>query len=200
MSMHESLEERQARLQSGPHARAIDEFLVRLANEAQLDDDASYALAMLLVDATLDADEVSLHRLTRRLQVLYRAIARAESNDRVDEGRGRVLAFLDVAAWSLERALSLEALVALEGNATATNFMKAVMEQPGLSNGEIARSIDLSEAEASRMGRRLADVGLVAKRRIGRRNNWEVTPKGLQAIQLLEGGASRFRRPNLQRI
>jgi DNA-binding transcriptional ArsR family regulator len=156
---------------------------------------------MLLVDAALDGDEASLHEATRKLQVFYRLLTRSSGAKREErtEDRGRVLAFLDVAVWALERALSLDAMASLEGDSAGFAFLKAVHETPGLTNHDIAEKVGLSESEASRVGRRLADAGLAAKRRVGRTNNWEMTPKGLQSLDLLEGGATRFRRPNLQR-
>jgi DNA-binding transcriptional ArsR family regulator len=99
----------------------------------------------------------------------------------------------------LERALALDALSELERDSTAHEFIKAVVERPGSTNYEIATMLSTSDAEISRVGRRLTDAGLAAKRRVGRRNHWEVTPKGIHALDLLEsGGASRLRRPNLQ--
>lgn len=199
MVLRESFEDRETRLTQGGRVRAAREFLDGLLKAGRLGDDASYALAMLIVDATLDGDEVALHAASRQLQSLYRVLAR--SNDAHQEGvedRGRVLAFLDVAAWGLERALSLSALAELERNSAAHGFLRAVVERPGMTNVEIAREVGIADAEASRLGRRLADAGLVGKRRLGRRNHWEVTPKGLQALDLLETGASRHRRPDYQ--
>jgi DNA-binding MarR family transcriptional regulator len=165
-----------------------------------IDDEKAYALAMLIVDATLDGDEASLHTASRQLQIVYRALVRTspDPEDRAED-RGRVLALLDVASWGMERALSWSALAELEFDSSAHQFLKAVSEQPGMTNHALAQEIGISEAEASRVGRRLADVSLAAKRRLGRRNHWEVTPKGIQTLELLEnGGASRYLRPHYQ--
>jgi len=198
--MRESLEDRARRLSHGARRRATSEYLAGLAESEQVDDDSAYTIAMLLVDAALDGDEASLLDANRRLQVLYRILSRPKSeSDERAEHRGKVLAFLDVTSWAIERALSLEAMAALEGDSAAFEFLKAVHETPGMTNHDISQAIGVSESDASRIGRRLADSGLAAKRRVGRRNNWEITPKGLQSLDLLIGGAARFRRPNLQR-
>jgi DNA-binding MarR family transcriptional regulator len=157
---------------------------------------------MLIVDAILDGDETSLHSASRHLQLFYRALSRAgeQPGEESLEDRGRVLAFLDAAMWGIERTLSSEALASVELDTSAHAFLKAISERPGMTNGELAVIVETSDAEVSRVGRRLAGAGLVAKRRIGRRNHWEVTPKGLQTLDLLEsGGSARFHRPQYQR-
>jgi hypothetical protein len=200
MSTRESLEDRRDRLASGPRLEALRRMLGELTADGSIGDERAYALAMLIVDATLDGDEASLHAASRQLQLIYRLLVRAAS-DRQEaiEDRGRVLALLDVASWGMERALSLGALAELEFDSAAHQFLKAVSEKPGMTNHELGQVIGVSDAEVSRVGRRLADVSLAAKRRLGRRNHWEVTPKGLHTLQLLEsGGASRFLRPHFQ--
>jgi DNA-binding MarR family transcriptional regulator len=109
------------------------------------------------------------------------------------------VALIDVAAWGLERSLSLAALAEFEQDSNGHEFMKRLLERPGQSNTELADGIGISNAEVSRVGRRLADAGLAAKRRLGRYNHWELTPKGIHALELLAGGgAARFHRPHLQ--
>jgi hypothetical protein len=45
----------------------------------------------------------------------------------------------------------------------------------------------------SRVGRRLLESGLARKRKLGRRNHWEITPRGAQALEIhapdLDAGA-----------
>jgi hypothetical protein len=190
------------RLLQGPRASAF-EGLFRdrsLGEDGHLSDELSNAIAMLLVDATLDGDEVSLQSALRELQLAYRRLNRLhEEHALTPESRGRVIAFIDVAAWGLERGLSLTALAQLEQDSNGHAFLKLIVETPGQSNGELADGIGVSNAEVSRIGRRLADAGLAAKRRLGRFNHWEVTPKGLHTLELLEsGGAARHHRPHFQ--
>lgn len=199
--MRERFGDRADRLADGFRVRAIRELTQDLLAEGRLGDDSTNALAMLIIDATLDGDEVSLHVASRQLQGLYRVLTRSpeEAGEDVIEQRGRVVAFIEVAGWGLERVLSLGALAEIDEDSAGHEFLKAVNEKPGQTNGELAGAIGISDAEVSRVGRRLADAGLAAKRRIGRRNHWEVTPKGLHTLELLDsGGASRFQRPHLQ--
>lgn len=197
MLVRESFEEKRDRQAQGPRVQALRELLGELAETGSIGDERGYVLAMLLVDATLDGDEAALHAASRQLQMVYRTLSRVAESD--GEDRGRVLAFLDVAGWAMERALSLGALADLERDSSAHSFLRAVTEQPGMTNHEIGQAVGTSDAEASKVGRKLSDTGLVAKRRLGRRNHWEVTPKGLQALESLEsGGATRFLRPNYQ--
>jgi len=200
--MKESLEDRLNRLTDGPRMSAVESLAKGLAGEREVGDQGSHALAMLVVDATLDGDEAALYSAWRQLQHLYRLLSRRideRAAEDVAEDRGRILAYLDVVMWALDRNLSLRTLSELEGDSAAHEFLKVVSEEPGLSNAQLADKLDMSETEVSRLGRRLADASFAAKRRIGRRNRWEVTPKGLQTLDLLEGGGvSRFQRPTYE--
>jgi DNA-binding MarR family transcriptional regulator len=201
MVRRETFEAHRERLAHGPRREAIQELMRGLIDDQQVGDDASYALAMLIVDAVLEGDELSLHSAVRQLQVAYRTVSqRVETDTAIAEDRGRILAFLDLSTWGLERALALEALAEVEQDSSAHTFLKAISEKPGMTNGELAQLLGISQAEASRAGRRLSDVGLAGKRRLGRQNHWEVTPKGIQTLELLEaGGVGRFLRPHYQR-
>lgn len=200
MALRETLDERRERLTHGFRVQEVRSLFQEIGEAGRMGDDSSRALAMLLIDATLDGDEVSLHSASRELQLLYRALTRLDRSNEPEtvEDRGRVLAFLDAVAWGLERTLALGALAEIELDSSAHQFLKVVTEQPGLTNGEVAQAVGISDNEASRVGRRLADAGLAAKRRLGRRNHWEITPKGLQTVVLLENGALRYRRPHYQ--
>jgi DNA-binding MarR family transcriptional regulator len=200
VSIPENLEERHARLEHGFRLRALSNALREMIEARRLGDEQSNAVAMLIIDATLDGDEASLHAASRQLQFLYRALTKEDTRDRsVLEDRGRVLAFLDAAGWGLERTLALDVVAELEQHSAAHEFLRAVSDSPGMTNTDIAKEIGISAAEVSRLGRRLADSSLAAKRRLGRRNHWEITPKGLQALDILRAGSvSRFRRPHLQ--
>jgi predicted transcriptional regulator len=198
MAPMEGFSERRERLEEGPRVQAARALMTDIVQEQGFTDEAGDALAMLVVDASLDGDEMTLHTVSRRLQALYRQVRADEDSLRV-ETRGRALMLIDIVGWALERALAGNALAGLDEDSSAHAFLKAVQEESGLSNSRIAEIISVSDEEASRIGRRLADGGFATKRRLGRRNFWEITPKGLHTLELLEnGGASRFLRPHLQ--
>jgi hypothetical protein len=153
---------------------------------------------MLIVDAIFDGDEYSLDHAQRGLQAAYPGLRGEDS--RSAELAGRVLGLIDVLDWGIERTLSLAVLVEFEPGSYAHEFLKALAEEPGLSNQDLLAVLDVSESEVSRIGRKLVNAGCAGRRRLGRRNFWEITPRGLQALDVLErGGMGRFQRPRHQR-
>lgn len=146
------------------------------------------ALAVMLADAALDADEATLVAGQRGLQRVYGRQLRVDdpSPEQVEQ-RGRVLGFIDLVQWLVRRVIPAATLSKLEPSGHAHRFLSAIATRPGLSNTELARELGVDETEVSRVGRRLHDAGLARKRKLGRHRRWDVTPRGAQALQL-EGG------------
>jgi len=197
--VQESGVERTERLADGPRLRELQAALADVEQAQQPGDLVFSVIAMLVVDAVLDGDEHTLGSAVRQLQRLV-GVAAQEGHEH-SESRGRLLGLLDVASWGLERQVSLEFLAEFEATSHAHEFLKAVAEKPGLSNSDLVVNLGTSEAEVSRVGRRLANAGIATKRRLGRRNYWEITPKGIQALEIIEnGGVSRYFRPHYERM
>jgi len=140
-------------------------------------------IAMLIVDAVLDADEHSLETAERGLQHLH------ASNERIKrpkveqiEERGRLLALIDIAHWGLEHVLPVSVLERLQPFEHASRFLHVIMEQRGLSSSEVIAQTNLEEHEVLHMGQLLAATGLARKRVIGRREFWEITPLGRDVV------------------
>jgi DNA-binding Lrp family transcriptional regulator len=131
------------------------------------------AIAAVLVEAGLDADQDALSLALSRLQ---RARARFVVEDR--EAYGRVLMSIDVARWALERTVPAALHDELLSSSHARRILEAVVEDDERSSRELARALNLDETEVSRQGRRLLRAGVLTKRRVGRENRWEATPKG----------------------
>jgi hypothetical protein len=194
----ENIDERDERLRSGPRLREINQELELLASSPVPDEGRFRALAMLVVDAILDGDEYALERAHSGLQALYPQVASLGSE--TAEFPGRLLGLIDVIDWGLERTLSLAFLVDVEPGSYGHSFLKALAEETGLGNADLGAILDVSDTEVSRVGRRLVTAGCAVKRRLGRRNYWEITPRGLQALDVLEhGGIGRHQRPRHQR-
>jgi DNA-binding transcriptional ArsR family regulator len=194
---HESLVEHNARLAGGPRFDAIDQLV---SSVRSIGDDREFnALAMVLVDATLEADEPTLEHLFTRLQRLSAELERQETPP--EALYGRILGFIDVGRWALERMLPSAVTADVERSSHAHRILSLINEEPGRSNSEIAALLGVDDTAVSRIGRRLVEGGLARKRRVGRTNQWEITPRGVRALAVVDqGGVPRHRRPHSQRL
>jgi hypothetical protein len=197
MSNEETWADKHERLQTGPRLRALDERLVRLES-----DDLATArrtlrsIHLLLVDATLDGDTFLLDAA---LDGLQRVNAHRHADGDAPESwrlRGRLETMVEEALLALERVPAIASLASLEPDGQAACFLRAVAEQPGASNAVVREFIgDVSTERVSMLGRELVQRGLARKRKIGRRNSWDLTPRGVQTLQLVNaGGAARPQR------
>jgi AcrR family transcriptional regulator len=131
------------------------------------------AVALGLVDALLAGDEQSL---TAALEALRSARAgRADA----DEGAGRIDALIGVAHSGLERIPSRQAV---SRGTQAHDFLSALAGAPQLGSTDLRRLLETDESQVSRTGRRLLELGLVTRRKIGRQVFWQLTPRGRRAV------------------
>jgi predicted NBD/HSP70 family sugar kinase len=141
------------------------------------------ALAMLIVDAVLDGDDASLRAAQDGLQRVYGEQSWLEDPSAEQmESRGRVLGMIDLVQWSLRRVVPKSLVARLEPDGYARRFLELVAETPGLSNTELGTQLGTDETQVSRTGRNLLASGLARKRKLGRKNQWEITPRGHQAL------------------
>jgi hypothetical protein len=199
MAEREPLEERRDRLQDSPRREEVARLLQPIeALSPDVPEGRFNAIAMLMVDATLEGDEAIIDKTVRDLQ---RIVARYHGATKPEliERRGRLLGLLDVARWGLERSLPLESMIELENESHAHNMLRVLAEEPGRSNRALATELSVDESEVSRVGRKLAQLGFARKRRVGRTNEWSVTPRGIYALDVMEhGGIARYQRPHHQ--
>lgn len=142
------------------------------------------AVAMLLADACIDRDEANLERVrTGSQRILGRVRALAPDSPAALRVDGRLLSLIDVAHWGTERTLPTEYTTLIDRGSHAFHMLELVAARPGVSNQDIAGILKLHEAEVSRAGRRLSALGLAYKRKLGRANYWEVTPRGTAALR-----------------
>jgi hypothetical protein len=192
--MRESLTDRAERLSTGGRLREADALLTDVEATAETPEGDFNGLSMLILDAIRDGDEYALELLLVRLQRIYGLwvddAARAEA-------RGRLRGFADVCSTALESVVSLDVISSLEPDSHAHRFLAALEEQSGLSNNKLSEELGADAAGISRIGSRLHDAGLARKRRYGRRNAWDITPRGLKALEVLNRGElPRYRRPH----
>jgi DNA-binding MarR family transcriptional regulator len=167
----------------------LQSFLDELRDQPLTEGDLS-AFATFLVDAALDADKESLDMALTWLQWQYGRRRPTASGPEASEERGALLGFIHVAQWGLQRAPAASLTPAVEPGTHAARFLQALAACPGLSNAKLAAELGVDETEVSRVGRGLIEKGLAARRRLGRLNSWEITPRGRQTLAALAAAAS----------
>ena len=73
-----------------------------------------------------------------------------------------------------ERATELEAVFKVLANATRLRMLHALIREPGLSVGELARAIGMKPQAVSNQLRRLIDRGIVTPRRNGNNIHYRI--------------------------
>ncbi len=144
---------------------------------------------MFLVDSCADRDESSLDAIRMGTQ---RLLGRVRGGGSSSPGQvldlafidGRLRSLIDAAHWGLERALPPEFTVELDRGSHAFRMLEVIAIRPGTSNQDIAAFLHLHEAEVSRAGRKLTAYGLANKRKLGRVNRWEVSPRGSEVLRI----------------
>jgi DNA-binding MarR family transcriptional regulator len=165
-------------------------FLDELRDQPLTEGDLS-AFATFLVDAALDTDEESLDMALTWLQWQYGRRKLTASAPEASEERGALLGFIHIAQWGLQRAPAASVIPAVEPGTHAARFLQALSACPGLSNSKLAAELGVDETEVSRVGRGLIEKGLAARRRLGRLNSWEITPRGRQTLAACAAIAGR---------
>jgi predicted transcriptional regulator len=194
--MTELWKDKDQRLQAGPRLRALDERLARFESE-----DVGSArrllrsIHLLLLDATLDGDTYTLDAAVDGLRRAEGWLMRQDESPQVWRLLGRLETLSEEALLALERVPSLRVLADFEPESQSARFLQAIAEHPGASNERIGEIVDVGTERVSRIGRELIQRGLARKRKIGRRNSWDLTPRGTQTLQLITAeGAPRPQR------
>ena len=136
------------------------------------------AVALGLVDALLDADDLTLREA---LAALRSARARALG---AGQEESVLLGWLDsllaVAHWGLERAPETAAVAR---GTRAWEFLDALARADRLGSPELRELLGTDETQVSRTGRQLLEAGLVGRSRAGRNVHWQITPRGRRALE-----------------
>lgn len=179
--MNASSEGRPSPDRSGNRSAEVKRLLRGLEERPSNAERQFNTLAMLITDASLDADDAALAQAHTGLQWLYRDHGRSAGDmpGGQDEFYGRLHGLMDVTQWALRR-LPARLQLALAPSSHAARFLAVVVRRPGLSNQEIAACLGTDETEVSRVGRRLLAAGVVMRRKEWRRNVWDATPRGRQ--------------------
>jgi AcrR family transcriptional regulator/DNA-binding transcriptional ArsR family regulator len=131
------------------------------------------AVALGLVDAVLEADDGTLGVA---LDALRDARAHAGAAAELSGWLDAAIAF---AHWGLERVPSQPAVAR---GTQAHDFLSVLDGSPRLGSAELRRLLEVDETQVSRTGRRLLELGLVTRRKVGRQVFWELTPRGQRAF------------------
>jgi hypothetical protein len=150
------------------------------------------SIHLLILDATLDGDTFVLDVAADGLPRLGRRLADVVG----DELQGRLDTLAEEALLALERVPTLSYLADYDRDSQSAGFLQAIADNPGASNDTIREQLDGASIErVSTVGRELTERGLARKRKVGRRNAWDLTPRGQQMLQLIDAeGAPRPQR------
>lgn len=195
----EDLQSRSERLASGPRLTELDRLFVSLERDLSSPADGNFAaLTMLLVDAIQDWDEAALDLALSHLPRLA-ALAARDGSRAALQTEGRLLALIDMAQIGIQRSLPSEFLGHVEQGSHSHRFLQQIEREPLLSNLNLSIELEVEQSEVSRIGRRLIQAGLARKRRLGRTNQWLITPRGVQVLSVLDtGGVNRPTREHRQ--
>jgi predicted NBD/HSP70 family sugar kinase/DNA-binding MarR family transcriptional regulator len=147
------------------------------------------ALAVFLADSCVDRDESNIDAIRVGAQRLLGHVrSGSPARPLLD---GRLCSLIDVAHWGLERSLPTEFTVKLDRESQAFRVLEVIAIRPGTSNQDIATLLGFHETEVSRAGRRLIAYGLANKRKLGRVNRWEVSPRGAEVLRIQRSSPSQ---------
>jgi len=143
------------------------------------------ALSTFVFDAGLGADEEVLRTVIGWLRWQHDQRHAAASSDIELEQCGRLLGLIDVARWALQRAPVASSVPAVEPGSHSEDFLRLLCMSGDTSNSKVIADLGWDKSEVSRVGWKLIEKGLATKRKIGRRNSWEITPRGQRTLRLL---------------
>lgn len=199
MADFEDLQTRSERLSAGPRLTELDRITATIEQALPIPPEGEFAaLSMLLTDAILDWDEPALDLALAQLPRLAALAARHDSKEgALTEGRLRGL--LEMAQQGMQRALPSDFLGHVETGSHSHKFLQEIEREPMRTNLALSLELNVEESEVSRIGRRLIQAGLARKRRVGRTNQWLITPRGVQVLSVLDaGGVNRPTREHRQ--
>ncbi len=149
------------------------------------------AVAELVADATVRRRLDMLQAIQEALREAYADVQLVDGVPAVNQTlcarwEGHLLAYAEVVRYAMEEALEAAATAAVEPGSLAERFLLELSARPGLRNRDLAAALGseqaVDEGQLSRLGSRLLASGLVHRRRVGRSNVWELTPRGSRAV------------------
>src|SRR6476661_8857006 len=165
---------------ANPRARSLTHRIAELGLAPTAAEGRLEALALGLVDALLDADELTL---TAALDALREARARVSATPGDEQLLGALEGLIAVAHWGLERLTPESTAAALPVGSQAHSFLRALERSAPVGSSELRDLLATDETQVSRTGRKLLEGGLVARRKTGRQVFWELTPRGRAALE-----------------
>src|SRR3954447_14568558 len=137
------------------------------------------ALALGIVDAIVAGDGAALEEMLGELRAR-----------RPGDPSGATAALISTAQWALERLPSATESELVAQGTQAWRFLSALRDG-GQGSSELQVVLGVDETQVSRTGRRLLDAGLVARRKLGRRVSWDLSPRGRRARESAAGSPRR---------
>jgi len=185
----ESFSDRNERLGKGsPRQSELERVLAKLESASGDIEGSLDALRMLLVGAIQEEDDYSLRLAVQGLHRLYLSRGSASETLEAREDLGELRGLHNVASMVLEGLVPLGILAELEPDSVPHQMLVAIADDRTKSNADLASDLGVDKSQVSRAGARLHAAGLARARRAGRKNLWEITPRGLQTLSLLATG------------
>lgn len=190
----ETFSDRRERLASSPRQRELDALITALRSSEANTERVLEATRLLVVGAILEDDAEALRLAAQALHKAYLSWNTEHGTEKA-EHRGEVRGLHNVASVVLERLLDPALLAELESGSVAHQMLSQMADKRGLSNDDLAGLLLVNKTQVSRAGARLQASGLATARRAGRRNAWDITPRGEEALNAVAaGGKPRPRR------
>jgi DNA-binding MarR family transcriptional regulator len=141
--------------------------------------------AELLVDIVLNVDQTAAQGAAEQLRAL---LAKWRSHDGDDWQRaiGTARALLTVATVAASRMPSERALSSVGVGTHAHRMLRTLSERALLSGGELAAALGVDLTEVSRTARKLLAEGCVLRSKAAQQALWEITPRGREALRVLD--------------
>jgi DNA-binding MarR family transcriptional regulator len=191
----ETYAERDERLANGPRQREVETALAALEVVHRDVEPTIDVLRTMIGGALREGDTYSLELAVDGLHRIYAIWSdkSVETND-VIERRGQLRELHNIASDFLEHSVPSSVLRQLEPDSLSHRMLVIIAERQRLSNTDIADELEVDKSQIARAGRRLIGAGLARARRAGRRNAWEITPRGFEVMgKLAQGGMPRPR-------
>jgi hypothetical protein len=141
------------------------------------------AVTTIVVDAVVDDDVATL-------RAGFDLIVSSDLREAFGpEAAGRLLQLRMFLRRAVDRLGPQEAVAFIDAGSHTAAMLRGIADRPGVSNADLMAVMGVDATEVARTGGRLRALGLAVAQRGGRRNAWDLTPRGRETLKLLKNSA-----------